>query len=492
MEKTCANHPESLALATCKACEKSICLMCVCDEKEGTFCSPKCISVFREVSDWVDPGATPVPTSGAPAPSTQSGGSIFDPEPAPATPAAAEMTPPPANEPGGEFEPLVTPGTKWRMIGSVCGLHQDTQAVATCEACDRTLCAMCVVEADNGTFCAECASKKAPPAPLPVAAAPRAVHAAKAPPPQAAPVASRRSRSRPGSGSAIKIVAAIAIIAALGGGGFFLLNGSDHPSNPNPNPPTDPVGPISRKDPAKTNPGRTDPAKVEPAKVEPAKTDPTKIDPAKTDPAKTDPARTDPSKTTRKPPQKPEPPPKPKPPGVLLNPWATTAPGAWYRIQTVAGTKESYSDIALKARDAESYTLETPAGDQKTTVAPYWVRGEESLVIDGRKWLCEIREWENPPAKKWVLVESKNAGAVLKEESTQAKVETTRLWDHTARIGRRSFDCLVVEGTVNGQPVKRWYCSAFPMGEVRLELGDTTSMFVDFGDDAAKRPPLPK
>src|SRR5207247_218192 len=67
MEKTCANHPESLALATCKACEKSVCLMCVLDEKEGTFCSTKCVQVFREVSAWVDPNAAPV---AAPAPRT--------------------------------------------------------------------------------------------------------------------------------------------------------------------------------------------------------------------------------------------------------------------------------------------------------------------------------------------------------------------------------------------------------------------------------------
>ena len=115
-----------------------------------------------------------------------------------------------------------------------------------------------------------------------------------------------------------------------------------------------------------------------------------------------------------------------------------------------------------------------------------------ALIIEGRKWLCEVREWENPPMRRWVLVESKNVGAVLKEESAQSKVTTTRLWEHTTRIGRRSFDCLVIEGTANGQPVKRWYSALFPTGEVRIEIGDSTSMFVDLGDDATKRPPLPK
>jgi hypothetical protein len=480
MEKTCANHPESLALATCKACEKSICLMCVCDEKEGTFCSPKCISVFREVSDWVDPGTTPVPATAAPAPASQSTGSIFDPDPAPSAPAAAEMTPPPSAEPA-EFEPLVTPGTKWRMIGSVCALHQDTQAVATCEGCERTLCALCVVEAENGTFCAECASKKAPPAPLPMTAAARTVSAPRAPAP--APPPSRTSRSRSGSGSGLKIVAAIVIIAAIGGGTFYFLNSSDHPvvrPDPNVNPNSDP-----KNTTAKTDPSKTDPAKIDPAKVVPAKTDPDKTDPAKSDPSKVSPIRKPPAK-------KPDPPPKPKPPGVILNPWALTNPGAWYRVQISSAGKESYSDLVLRAKDADSYTLETSGGEAKTVIAPFWVKGEESLTIDGRKWLCEVREWENPPVKRWVLIESKNAGAVLKEESAQSQVTTTRLWEHTTKIGRRSFDCLVIEGTANGQPVKRWYSALFPTGEVRIEAGDSISMFVDLGDDATKRPPIPK
>src|SRR5437762_2727709 len=116
MEKTCANHSESLALATCKACEKSICLMCVCDEKEGTFCSTRCTQAFREVGGWVNPGTTPVPATAAPA----SQGSIFAPEPASSAPAAAEVAEPPPSTEQAEFEPLVTPGTKWRMIGSVC------------------------------------------------------------------------------------------------------------------------------------------------------------------------------------------------------------------------------------------------------------------------------------------------------------------------------------------------------------------------------------
>ena len=62
MDKSCANHPESMALATCKACDKSICLMCVVDEKEGTFCSTECHGAFvegREVPKYVESAAEP-------------------------------------------------------------------------------------------------------------------------------------------------------------------------------------------------------------------------------------------------------------------------------------------------------------------------------------------------------------------------------------------------------------------------------------------------
>jgi hypothetical protein len=496
MEKTCTNHPESLALAMCKACEKSICLMCVCDEKEGTFCSNKCIQVFREVSDWVEPGATPVPaTAHAPAPAQPQGGSIFDPEPA-AAPAAAADLPPPTSTEQAEFEPLVTPGTKWRMIGSVCAAHNDTPAVATCEACDKTVCALCVVEAESGTFCTACAASKAPRA---VAAAPstsgRSTGVRPAP---AAPVAEESSAS--GSGTALKAIAAVLVLAVLGGGGWYLLNNNRLTENPGPLK-KDPDPLLAKTDPKKTDPAKTDPTKVEPAKVdpkkvEPAKVEPAKVDPKKVEPAKVEPAKVDPAKTVPakiEPRKKVEPPPKPKPPGVILNPWALQAPGAWYRMKTETGGKESYSDVVLKAKDASSFTLSTGTGDATTSVAPYWVKGEEAVMVEGRRWLCEIREWEAPAPKRcWVLVEGKNAGVVLKEESSQAKLTTKRLWEHTIRFGRRAIDCLVVEGEVNGTPFKMWYSAVLPIGVVKMELSQTTTTLVDFGDDASKRPPIPQ
>jgi len=67
MDKSCANHPESMALATCKACDKSVCLMCVVDEKEGTFCSSECHTAFasgREVPKFI--GVATESASGSP------------------------------------------------------------------------------------------------------------------------------------------------------------------------------------------------------------------------------------------------------------------------------------------------------------------------------------------------------------------------------------------------------------------------------------------
>jgi len=471
MEKTCSNHPESLALATCKACEKSICLMCVCDEKEGTFCSTKCIQVFREVSDWVEPGSAPVAAAATSAPAAQPEGSVFDPDP-PAPSQGTEQA---------EFEPLVTPGTKWRMIGSVCAAHTDTPAVATCEACDTTVCALCVVEADNGTYCAACAAKKAPPAPAPVAAAPSRQRTASAAAPQKAP-ATRRSSSDSGSG--LKWAIAVVLAVLLGGGGWVLMNSTGGPEpTPDPNPKKDPV--IAKTDPVKVDPTK----KVDPPKVDPKKVDPPKVDPPKVDPPKVDPTKKVEPKVG---PKKVEPPPKPKPPGVVANPWTPIAPGAWYRMRIEKAGKASYADLVLKARDAGSYTLSTPNGDVTTSIPPYWVKGEETLTIDGQRWICEVREWESPPLRRWVLVEGKNAGAVLKEESPKHKQTTTRLWEHTLRLGRRALDCLVIEGDLNGAPVKTWYCALIPVGPVKWEMGDTTTTLVEMGDDAKTRPAPPK
>src|SRR5262245_54202464 len=176
MEKTCANHPESMAFASCKACEKSICLMCVVDEKEGTFCSDQCHKIFTEVATGTGGFAAAAPAAAAPAAAVFEGPESPPPAAEPAAPAAVETPAPempekqesifeiePEAAPAADPEALVAPGTKWRMIGAMCVAHQDTPAVATCDGCDKTLCALCLTETPGGTFCNDCVGNKAQP-----------------------------------------------------------------------------------------------------------------------------------------------------------------------------------------------------------------------------------------------------------------------------------------------------------------------------------------
>src|SRR6185436_3466756 len=111
MDKSCANHPESMALASCKACDKSICLMCVVDEKEGTFCSSECHSAFvegREVPKFEDAGASAEPAQVASS-GAQKIESIFDDGPsAPASSSSEGLNLPPAED----AMPIVAEGTK--------------------------------------------------------------------------------------------------------------------------------------------------------------------------------------------------------------------------------------------------------------------------------------------------------------------------------------------------------------------------------------------
>src|SRR5881392_2754163 len=107
MEKSCANHPESMALATCKACDKSICLMCVVDEKEGTFCSSECHSAFangQEVPKFVAAAVESVASGGG----VKKIDSIFDEEPGAPSAPSEDLHTPPSDDP----MPIVAEGTK--------------------------------------------------------------------------------------------------------------------------------------------------------------------------------------------------------------------------------------------------------------------------------------------------------------------------------------------------------------------------------------------
>jgi hypothetical protein len=50
----CANHPDSPSVGRCQVCEKKVCLLCLMDTPEGAFCSQKCQDVMKEVRGWVE------------------------------------------------------------------------------------------------------------------------------------------------------------------------------------------------------------------------------------------------------------------------------------------------------------------------------------------------------------------------------------------------------------------------------------------------------
>lgn len=473
MEKTCANHPESLALASCKACEKAICLMCVHDEREGTFCSEDCIRNFREVSDWVGTGTeTEGPPASPPAPAPAAASSVFEEMPErPATVVETPSEPPPAEEPPPpEPEPEPVPAAKpaTKTIGNPCYQHSDIRAKAFCTRCRRPICGLCIVENPTGMFCSdECA---------------------------------KNQRGRRGSPGLLKVAGVLVLLAGAAGAVYAvkpelfqpILGGtpSDVTSVETPPPPTPPAPPTP--EPPKPQPPKEVVKTPEPPK--PAPEPPKKPDvvtppdaPAETGPVET-------VKVTKAPPPRPE---APKPTRFVVA-WGHESPGAWYRIRTMEGGKSVFTDVGLKDRDADACTLivQKHAGGKGGAVAEQRepnqtvvLLGEERLRLDDRDYLCEIREPQEGGSRQWVLMQGRHAGAVLRSEGPDGSFIAERLWENPVRVGDRVFDCLVVEGTIGNRRVKTWYSPAFPLNAVRLEIdGETVSQAVLAGDSWTARP----
>jgi hypothetical protein len=521
MEKTCANHPESMALASCKACEKSICLMCVLDEKEGTFCSEQCHKIFTEVAGWTDAPA------GSSAAAAAAGPEAPPAAPEPAAPAAVETPSPamperqesifeiePEAPPAGDPEPLVAPGTKWRMIGAMCVAHADTPAVATCDGCDKTLCALCLTETTNGTFCNACVARNHPGAEVKVlsqaatAAAARKAGAPAGTVPGRVTAPSRKWRR--GSSPAVKVAAGIIIVGVAAAAYYFYTESQKLQPNPAP--------PVAVQPPAVTP---TPPKPPPPTPVPPPPTPPPPTPtPQPPKPAPPEPPKPVPPKPVPPPePPKPNPNPNPAPPepprepivlGRVTHPWAREAAGTWFRFRLSGAGPDVYVDQGLKEKDAYSYVLHIQklrkgdaapeaAAEKRFDLTPYQVKTEEPLQIEDRKLLCEIREEKvaGIATQTWVLIEGIHAGAVLKKTAGEKVLYLAkRFWDHTLRIGSRRLDCLVIEGERAGDvgllPVKTWYSTGVPGGVVREETFDGSLTLVDAGEDWAARPPFPK
>ena len=494
MDKSCANHPESMALATCKACDKSVCLMCVVDEKEGTFCSSDCHTAFangQEVPKFA--GVAAASTAGV-----QKIDSIFDDEPAAAAPQAEleEVTAPPSDEP----MPIVAEGTKWRPIGAQCENHTDTPAVANCDRCGKPVCALCLLEAAQGTFCsADCMSTVAQqPAAQPAPAERAALARAPVYKFRKAPVAStRRNQSNKG----VIVAGVVLLLVAGAAGGYYGWNGfAMHPDpTPNPNPDIDTTRLPDKPDPTKI--GNTpDPKKPDPKLPDPKKPDPKKPDPKKPDPP------VDPTPVYY-------PPIKPKVVKAVasqtraLNPWAEQDPGTWYRLRTTRGSQVTYTDVGLKEKGKDFYVLATqtssngqdsPVSESRSSIPTVYLRGEESFSYEGQPFLCEIRSpgLEEGAAKTWALLAGKNQGAVLKSVSAEGTFTAKRVWEHTMRVKNTPLECLVIEGQIqNGassRSVKVWHCGTNPLGVVMKEADGESIALIDLGSDWTKRPAFPK
>jgi hypothetical protein len=499
MEKHCSNHPESMAVATCKACSKSVCLMCVSDEKEGTFCSPECHAAFVS-------GAPVSAAQPAAAPGGDVIGSIFDAEP-----------PPPStslNLPAGDGpEPIVAEGTKWRPIGAKCENHGDTDAVANCDRCGKAVCPLCLLEAAAGTFCSsECMTGTGSAAP---AAEARVLEEAAPPPPPPRPAPAPRppapvpQRSAPvnvmATGKVHKksggTIAAAILLLLLAGGGYFgydyweknLRPGTQDPSTSLVTPPLPPVKP---------------PPVVEPPKPPPP--DPVKI-------PVVEPPKPPPVKPPVEPP-KPEPPPPPvrrpvkreAPPVVrqtrIFNPWGAEEVGSWYRTRTVRGGEITYTDQGVKERAEHSVTLYRqtctngkpgPVTEVKAEPQTVFLGGERTFTFDERPFLCELRQYSADPAapKYWTQLQGRHVGAVLQAETPEGTLTATRVWEHDVRLNRRSFDSLVVEAEIEKDGAKRkvktWYSGQYLIGPVREEREGVSTALVDWGLDWSKRTAFP-
>lgn len=502
MDKSCANHPESMALASCKACDKSICLMCVVDEKEGTFCSSECHVALvegREVAKYVDsaPAAEPaaVASSGA-----QKIESIFDDGPSPSAPSDSEglSLPPSTDEP----MPIVAEGTKWRSIGAQCQNHSDTPAVANCDRCAKAICALCLLEASQGTFCSsDCLSAVAEQPAAPVGANPRTSRQPQIAAPaeraalQGKPLFNFTQPKRTNKTAMTAVLAVFGLVLLFGGYYTWKITTTKIDeaieSNSHPTPATDPV--------VHVKPPPTDPTPPVDVKVNPKPVDPKPVEVVKVRPEPS--ANDSPTYYIKR-----KPPPKAIP-SRILNPWAQTAAGTWFRFKHTKDGKTSYQDIGLKDKSADSYTLATQTcvdgqaaavSETKTQAPAVFLRGEKSFSFDNQSFLCEIRTatLDDSSMKVYALLSGKYPGAVLRTESPESNFSAIKVWEYTLRVKDLTTDCLVVEGeVVSGEAkkfVKSYYSGAVPLGLIRQDSGADSSVLIDLGNDWSKRPAFPK
>jgi tetratricopeptide (TPR) repeat protein len=191
------------------------------------------------------------------------------------------------------------------------------------------------------------------------------------------------------------------------------------------------------------------------------------------------------------------------------DPWESQDPGAWYRFETNSGGQVSLEDVGLKSRDDASIVLTVqhfkegqPSPVVETTSPPLALKvlGEETIQVQNRSFLCEIRSPMDPDAtaepaeRAWVILGGRFGGALLKAESPKGSVVSKTIWFHTLKIKGREFDCMVVEAEAKAgettSRIKTWNCLGLPR-PLKIESDEASITLVDFGDAWSQRPPFP-
>ena len=427
MLKPCGNHSDSPSVSECSVCAKPLCVMCVEQKPEGTFCSASCADARR---------------------------------------LQLRARAASARSPG------------------LCSNHPDSPAVARCKVCEKGVCLFCIVETPEGSFCsAKClqvlSEVKGWVDEPKEAAVPDPEPAPEPEPPPAAPAWSRAVPAepevpRPGPKRTVALLLAAAVLGAVAVAAYLATTG--------------PVEgpPIVKKEPPRADPPPPPAPPPPPPPPEP----------------KPEPVKPEPPPAPKPEPPKPPPPPPPMedPPARHLvraaDPWAGVPPGAWYRVKTSEGGRESFTDLGLKERGGWYAVVVTQARREKPEAEQHrWIeigaaRSTGELKLD--PWEVDLVAIQGRESEVlWVVRDGPHAGVVLKRESAGRRVKIVKMEPETLTVKDRAFPCLRVDSEEGGATVRRWLSPEIPLAAVKTEREGATETLVDFGSDWSKRPPFP-